>query len=84
MHGNLPVASMRRCVITCCPDKSDRIGIETCYVFHCAAESSLDIFGTAVFAHEKKDFAGKFRCNTPGKAQLKQLFRKYPYDTAAQ
>ena len=28
--------------------KSDRIIAETCYVFHCAAESSSDIFGTAV------------------------------------
>ena len=49
----MPVAPMRRCVITCCLDKSDCFGIETCYVFHCAAVSSLDIFGTTDSAPEK-------------------------------
>ena len=39
---------LRRCVVRCCLDKSDRIGIKTCYVFHFAAVSSSDIFGTAV------------------------------------
>ena len=48
MHRNVPVAPMRRCVITCCLHKSYRIGIETCYMFHCAAVSSSDIFGTAL------------------------------------
>ena len=28
---NRIVMPLRRCVITCCLDKSDRIGIETCY-----------------------------------------------------
>ena len=44
----MPVASMRHCVITYCLDKSDRIGIETYYVFHCTAVSSSDIFETGV------------------------------------
>ena len=37
---------LRRCVIRRRIDKSDRIGIETCYEFHCVAASSLDISGT--------------------------------------
>ena len=48
MHRNVPVALKRCCIITCCLDKSYRIGIETCYVFHCAAVPSSVIFGTAV------------------------------------
>ena len=55
---NVPVAPMRRCVIRRCLDKSDRIGIETRFVFHCATVSSSDIFGAAVSAHEKR-FGGK-------------------------
>ena len=39
---------LRRCAIRRRLDKPDCIGIETCYMFHCAAESSLDIFGTTV------------------------------------
>ena len=39
---------LRRCVMRRRLDKSDRIGIETCHVFHCATVSSLDIFGTTV------------------------------------
>ena len=39
---------LRLCVIRRPLDKSDRIGIEKCYVFHYAAVSSSDIFGTAV------------------------------------
>ena len=48
VHKYVTVAPMRCCVITCCLDQSDRIGIEMCYEFHCAAVSSSDIFGTAV------------------------------------
>ena len=48
MHRYVKVAPMRQCVITCCLDKSNRIGIETCYVLHCAAVSLSDILGTAV------------------------------------
>ena len=40
--------SLRRCVISRRLDKSDRIGVKTCYVFHCATVSSSDIFGTSV------------------------------------
>ena len=39
---------LRRCAISRRVEKSDRISIETCYVFHCAAVSSSDIFQTAV------------------------------------
>ena len=39
---------LRRCVMRRRLDKSDRIGIGTCYVFHCAIVPSSDIFGTAV------------------------------------
>ena len=39
---------MRHCVIICCLDKSDRIGIESCYMFHCAAVALSNFFGTAV------------------------------------
>ena len=35
-------------VICYCLDKSDRIGIETCSMFHDATVSSSDIFGTAL------------------------------------
>ena len=42
------VIPLRRCVIRRRLDKSDRIDIETCYVFHCATVSSSDIFGIAV------------------------------------
>ena len=48
MRRNVLVAPMRCCVITCCLDKSHCIGIETCYLFHCAAVLSPDIFGTAI------------------------------------
>ena len=34
---------LRRCLICRHLDKSDRIGIETCCVFHCAVVSSSDI-----------------------------------------
>ena len=34
---NRIVMPLRRCVIRRRRDKSDRIGVETCYVFHCAA-----------------------------------------------
>ena len=38
-------------------DKSDFIGIETCYVFHCGPVSSSDIFGIAVsISRTKKDW----------------------------
>ena len=39
---------LRRFIIRRRQDKSNSIGIETCYVFHCAAVLFLDIFGTAV------------------------------------
>ena len=45
---NRIVMSLRRCVIRCRLDKSNRISTEMCYVFHCAAVSSSDIFKTAV------------------------------------
>ena len=48
MFRYVTVAPMRRCVRTGCLDKSDRIGMETCYMFHCAAVSSSDTFGIAV------------------------------------
>ena len=71
MHRNVPVASMHRCVITCYLDNLDPIGIKTYYVFYCAAVSSSDIFGTAVFVHEKR-FGEKVQYSS--KAQLKLLF----------
>ena len=70
---NRIVMPLRRCVIRCRLGKSDRIGIETCYVFHCAAVSSSYIFGTAVLIlRTKKDLAGKVQYSN--KAQLN---RKY-------
>ena len=48
MHRYVPVVPMRRSVITCCLDKSDHNGIETCYVFHCAAVSS-SVFSEQLF-----------------------------------
>ena len=57
MHRYVTVAPMHRCAITCCLDKSDRIGVEACYVFHCAAVLSSDSFETAVLIlNTKKDW----------------------------
>ena len=65
---NRIVMPLRRCVIRPRLDKSDRIGIETCYVFHCSAISSWDTFEIAVsILLREKDLGGKFRCNTPVK-----------------
>ena len=48
---------LRRCVTHRRLHRSDRIGIETCYVFHCAAVLSSYIFGTAVsILRTKKDW----------------------------
>ena len=83
MHRNVPVAPMRRCVITCCLDKSGRIGIETCYVFHCTAVSSSDIFATAVSAHEIR-FGGKVYVQYSSKTIETAVPKIYDDDTAAQ
>ena len=56
MHRYVPVAPLHRCVITCYLDKSDCIGIETCYVFHCAAVSSSDILEQLFQLRTKKDW----------------------------
>ena len=80
MQRNVPVAPMRRSVITCCLDKSDRSGIDTCYVFHCAAVSSSDIFGTAVLNAFYWSIAPKLSRQIFFRAQ-KHLFRKYPMMT---
>ena len=50
---------MRRRVIICCVDKSNRIGIKTCFEFHCAAVSSLNIFGSAVLIVPYRSIAPK-------------------------
>ena len=48
---------LRRCITRRPLNKSDCIAIETCHVFHCAAVSSSDIFGTAVLIlRTKKDW----------------------------
>ena len=49
---------LRGCVIRRRLDKSDRIDIETCDVFHCATVSS-DIFGTAVSIARNSSVASK-------------------------
>ena len=46
-------------------DKSDRIGVETWYVFYCAAVSSSDTFRTVSILRSKKDLARKFKSNNP-------------------
>ena len=67
---------MRLCVKCRRLDKSDRIGLETSYVFHCTAVSSSDIFETAVsISRTKNDWR---EVQYFSKAQLKLLFRKYP------
>ena len=76
------VMPLRRYVIRSPCDKSDRIGIETCYVFHCAAVSSSDIFGAPASIALywgialKNFFVNLFSC-----AKFKQLFQKYPMMT---
>ena len=80
MYRNVPVAPMRRCVITCCLGKSDRIGLETCYLFNCAAVSSSDIFGTAASIMLYWSIASKLFREIFFRAQ-KQLFRKFPMIT---
>ena len=55
MHKYVTVAPMLLCVMSYCQDKSDRIGIETCNVFHCAAVSSSDVFETAVLILRTKN-----------------------------
>ena len=80
MHRYVTVAPMRRCVITCCLDISDRIGLETYYAFHCAAASSSDIFGTAVSIVLYWSIAPKLSRQIFFRAQ-KQLFQKYPMMT---
>ena len=71
---------MRRCAITRCLDKSDRIGKETCYVFYCAAVSSSDIFKTVVSIVLYWSIAPKLSRQILFRAQ-KELFRKYPMMT---
>ena len=71
---------MRRCVITCCLDKSDRIGIDKCYVFHCSAVSSSNIFGTAVSIVLYWNISPKLSRQIFFRAQ-KQLLQKYPMMT---
>ena len=61
---NRIVMPLRSCVTRCLLDKSDCVGVETCYVFHYAAVLSSDTFGTAVsILRTTKDLAEKFRCN---------------------
>ena len=64
---------MRCCVITCCLDKSDCIGVETCNVLHCAAVSSLDIFGTSVLI---------LRTKTDWRESLGVILQKSAIETA--
>ena len=66
---------LRRYVMRRHLNKSDRIGIETCYALYYAAVSSSDIVQTAVsVVREKID--GKVQVQYFSKAQLKQLFRR--------
>ena len=55
-----------RCVICRRLNIPDRIGIETCYVFHCTAVSSSDIFGPAVSILCTKKIAGKYSAISDG------------------
>ena len=69
---------LRRCVIRHPSDKSDRIDIQTCYVFHYVAVPSSDIFETAVSIALHWSIAPNFSTNLFLFTKLKQLVRKYP------
>ena len=76
---------LRRCVIRRRLDKSDCIGIETCYVFHCAAVSSTDIFKTAVsISCTKKDWRESFDAIIQWSAIATAVPKISNDDTAAQ
>ena len=70
---NRIVMPQRRCVLRCRLNKSDCFDIEKCYVFHCAAVSSSDIFGTAVSICARKKIGEKVYVHYFSKTQLKLL-----------
>ena len=75
------IRKLRRFVTRRCLDILERIGIETYHVFHCAAVSSSDIFGTAVSTALYWSIAPKLYRHLFSCVKLKQLLPKYPMMT---
>ena len=69
IHRLLVSCSNAPHIIICCLDKSDRIGIDTCYVFHCAAVASTDIFRTTVSIVHYRSIASKLSSQILFRAQ---------------
>ena len=77
--------SLRRCVIRRRLDKSNRIGTETCNVFHCTAVSLSDIFGKAVSIALNYSIAPKLSSQSFFKSKIETAVPKTSNDdTTAQ
>ena len=70
---NCIVIPLRRCVSRRC------VGIETCYVFHCAVVSSSYIFGTAVSITFYWSIATKLSCQSSFVRKIKTAVPKIWY-----